>query len=98
MHFGSKGAFASRGATFCGWYSILSSLPDHTGFEAMRQRLAELNPHATRSLAQRLLEAHGRGFWAAQQSVLDHLHNALDKLEDHLEGVNGQASRASQEL
>lgn len=66
--------------------------------EAMRQRLAELNPHATRSLAQRLLEAHGRGFWAAQQSVLDHLHNALDKLEDHLEGVNGQASRASQGL
>ena len=36
--------------------------------DAMLERLRSLNPHATRNLAGRLLEASGRGFWAADEA------------------------------
>src|SRR4029453_7851310 len=39
--------------------------------ETMLERLRDLNPHSAHSLVRRLLEANGRGYWDAEQSVLD---------------------------
>jgi len=36
-----------------------------------------------------LLEAAGRGYWSADQSVLERLQDAFTGLEDQLEGVAG---------
>src|SRR5215813_8600652 len=52
---------------------------------AMLQRLRSANPYATRSLAARLIEAHGRGFWSPNAEVMDQLHGALGGLEDQIE-------------
>jgi magnesium chelatase subunit H len=53
----------------------------------MRERLAQLNPHATASVARRLLEANNRGFWDADEATLDALRQVYADLEDRLEGV-----------
>jgi magnesium chelatase subunit H len=55
----------------------------------MLDRLRSLNPHSARTLVGRLLEASGRGFWKAEQSVLEQLQDVLGNLEDKLEGVAG---------
>jgi magnesium chelatase subunit H len=55
--------------------------------ESMLERLRDLNPHSAHSLVRRLLEANGRGYWDAEQSVLDKLREISRSLEDHLEGV-----------
>jgi magnesium chelatase subunit H len=55
--------------------------------EEMLDRLRSLNPHSARSLVGRLLEAHGRGYWEAQESTLDKLRDISISLEDQLEGV-----------
>lgn len=57
--------------------------------EEMLERLRSLNPHSARTLVGRLLEASGRGFWKAEQSVLEKLQDVLGNLEDKLEGVAG---------
>ncbi len=57
--------------------------------EAMRERLARLNPHATAGMARRLLEACERGFWEADEETLERLRNVYADLEDRLEGVTG---------
>jgi magnesium chelatase subunit H len=53
----------------------------------MLDRLRSLNPHSAHSLVSRLLEAHGRGFWMAEEHVLDRLREVFTGLEDQLEGV-----------
>lgn len=55
--------------------------------EKMLDRLRSLNPHSARTLVGRLLEASGRGFWSAEQSVLERLKDIFAGLEDKLEGV-----------
>jgi len=55
--------------------------------EAMLERLRSLNPHSVHSLVQRLLEANGRGYWDADESVLERLRDVSRNLEDQLEGV-----------
>lgn len=55
--------------------------------EAMRERMAQLNPHATAAVARRLLEANTRGFWEADEATLAALHEIYDDLEDRLEGI-----------
>jgi magnesium chelatase subunit H len=55
--------------------------------EAMRDRLAALNPHATLQMTGRLLEAHDRGFWQPDDATLDALRAASAELEDRIEGV-----------
>lgn len=55
--------------------------------DAMRERLARLNPDAALGLAQRLLEATDRGYWTPDQDTLDALRSAAADLEDRLEGV-----------
>lgn len=54
---------------------------------SMLERLSDLNPHSARSLVARLLEASGRGFWDAEESVVEQLRAAFDGLEDRIEGV-----------
>jgi magnesium chelatase subunit H len=56
--------------------------------QAMRDRLARLNPDAASGLAQRLLEANDRGFWAPDDATLEALRDAAAELEDRLEGVH----------
>ncbi|WP_306132814.1 magnesium chelatase subunit H [Roseivivax marinus] len=53
----------------------------------MRARLAELNPVASSRMANRLLEAHDRAYWAPDADTLDALRDAADALEDRMEGV-----------
>jgi magnesium chelatase subunit H len=55
--------------------------------EAMRERLARLNPHAAAGMVRRLLEANGRGFWDADEATLEQLRDVYEDLEDRLEGV-----------
>ena len=55
---------------------------------AMRERLAQANPDAASGLAQRLLEANDRGFWAPDEATLEALRDAAADLEDRLEGVH----------
>jgi magnesium chelatase subunit H len=53
----------------------------------MFKRLLELNPHSVRSLTNRLLEAHNRGFWNPDEEVLEKLRDTISDLEDHPEVV-----------
>jgi magnesium chelatase subunit H len=55
--------------------------------EAMRARLAALNPVASARMARRLIEACDRNYWAPDDATLAALRNASDDLEDRLEGV-----------
>ena len=55
--------------------------------EQMLERLRDLNPHSAHSLAQRLLEANGRGYWEVDEDVLERLREISRDLEDQLEGV-----------
>ena len=55
--------------------------------EAMRKRLAEMNPQASARMAGRLLEASDRNYWQPDEATLQALQNAADELEDRLEGI-----------
>ncbi|TLU87690.1 MAG: magnesium chelatase subunit H [Chlorobium sp.] len=56
--------------------------------KAMLERLASLNPHATISMTRRLLEAHSRGFWEADESTIEELQELYADLESRIEGIN----------
>lgn len=58
----------------------------------MRERLADLNPKASARVANRLIEASDRQFWAPDAATLAALHAASDELEDRLEGVTAVAA------
>ncbi|MEL7218837.1 MAG: cobaltochelatase subunit CobN, partial [Pseudomonadota bacterium] len=55
--------------------------------DAMRARLAELNPKSSARVAGRLLEACDRELWEPDDATLAALREANDELEDRLEGV-----------
>ncbi|MEL6335016.1 MAG: magnesium chelatase subunit H [Pseudomonadota bacterium] len=55
--------------------------------DAMRRRLASLNPKSSARLAQRLIEAHERQYWTPDDETLAALQAASDELEDRLEGI-----------
>jgi magnesium chelatase subunit H len=55
--------------------------------EAMRRRLADLNPKASLRMANRLIEAHERNYWTPDPATLEALRRAGEELEDRLEGV-----------
>ena len=55
--------------------------------DAMRERLAALNPQASMRMANRLLEASDRAYWAPDDATLTALQDAADALEDRMEGV-----------
>lgn len=56
----------------------------------MRERLARLNPKASVRMANRLLEASDRAYWAPEAATLQALRDASDDLEDRLEGLTPQ--------
>ena len=60
--------------------------------DAMRDRLATLNPTASAKIANRLIEAHERRYWTPDQETLEALRRAGDELEDRLEGVGLEAA------
>jgi magnesium chelatase subunit H len=53
----------------------------------MAQKLREANPEAFRNIVGRMLEAHGRGFWEADEEKLQKLRELYELTEDELEGV-----------
>jgi magnesium chelatase subunit H len=53
----------------------------------MRERLARINPNAANAIAERLLEASDRGYWAPDPDTLAALQDAAAELEDRLEGI-----------
>ncbi|MFQ6551093.1 magnesium chelatase subunit H [Aestuariibius insulae] len=55
--------------------------------EAMRERLSQLNPQASMRMANRLLEASDRDYWAPDADTLAALQDAADAIEDRMEGV-----------
>jgi magnesium chelatase subunit H len=55
--------------------------------EAMRRRLAALNPEASARMANRLIEAADRTYWQPDAATLAALRDAADELEDRLEGI-----------
>ncbi len=55
--------------------------------EVMRQRLEKANPQAVHNMTKRLLEAHGRGLWQAEETVIEQLKQIFEDLEDRLEGL-----------
>jgi magnesium chelatase subunit H len=55
--------------------------------EAMRKRLEQHNPQAVHNMTKRLLEAHGRGMWQADEDVIEKLREIYEDLEDRLEGL-----------
>jgi magnesium chelatase subunit H len=55
--------------------------------EAMRKRLAGLNPQASARMANRLIEASDRSYWAPDAATLAALQGAADELEDRMEGI-----------
>lgn len=60
--------------------------------DTMRERMAALNPSATAGVVRRLLEAAGRGFWAADEATLNRLQEIYQDLEDRLEGISEERS------
>jgi len=55
---------------------------------AMRDRLAQLNPTASSKIANRLIEAQARRYWAPDDDTLERLRRAGEELEDRLEGID----------
>ncbi|QYK40594.1 MAG: magnesium chelatase subunit H [Paracoccaceae bacterium] len=55
--------------------------------EAMRRRLASLNPEASARMANRLIEASERNYWQPDAATLAALRGAADELEDRMEGI-----------
>ena len=87
---------AGHVATTVGWSSTTGSVPGWVYGEmaqtfvldeAMRDRLATLNPSAAAGMAAKLLEANDRGYWTPDAETLDALRDAAADLEDRLEGV-----------
>jgi magnesium chelatase subunit H len=53
----------------------------------MFKRLLELNPHSVRSLTNRLLEAHNRGYWNPDEEVLERLRDVSQQSGKSTEGL-----------
>ena len=53
----------------------------------MRERIASLNPTASAKIANRLMEAQERRYWAPDDATLEALRRAGEELEDRLEGI-----------
>ena len=99
---GYEGArnIAGHVATTLGWSATAGSVPAWvydditTTFvldKAMRERLAAANPNAAMGMANRLMEAHDRGYWQPSAEMLAALRDASEELEDRLEGVHAVA-------
>ena len=61
--------------------------------DAMRERLASLNPVASARVANRLIEAQERNYWTPTDAELEALRAAGEELEDRLEGILPQGAK-----
>jgi magnesium chelatase subunit H len=53
----------------------------------MAEKLQKANPEAFRNIVSRMLEAHGRGMWDADQDKIEKLRQLYDLTDEELEGV-----------
>ncbi len=99
---GYEGArnIAGHVATTLGWSATTGNIPQwvYTDITTtfmldpeMRERLAKANPNAAAGMAQKLMEAHDRGYWKPSEEILAQLREATEELEDRLEGVHAVA-------
>ncbi|MBF0585439.1 magnesium chelatase subunit H [Prosthecochloris sp. N3] len=99
MKHGHSGAteISNRVTYMLGWDAVTQSVDDWVYKKTaetyaldpeMRERLAEANPQAIKNIVGRMLEAHGRGMWKADQNIIDELQEIYADLEDRLEGMN----------
>ncbi|MEM9739441.1 MAG: cobaltochelatase subunit CobN, partial [Pseudomonadota bacterium] len=63
--------------------------------DALRERLAALNPKASANLANRLLEASDRNYWQPDADTLAALQRAGEDLEDRVEGITQKQGAAA---
>jgi len=90
------GEISNRVTYMLGWDAVTKSVDDWVYKKTaetyaldpeMRERLATLNPQAIRNIVGRMLEAHGRGMWKADESMINELQEIYADLEDRLEGM-----------
>jgi magnesium chelatase subunit H len=98
LQHGHSGAteISNRFTYMLGWDAVSGSVDDWVYTQAaqtyaldpaMRERLEKVNPQAMRNIVGRLLEANGRGMWAADDDTIDQLKDLYADLEDRLEGI-----------
>ena len=90
------GEISNRVTYMLGWDAVTKSVDDWVYKKTaetyaldpeMRERLATLNPQAIKNIVGRMLEAHGRGMWKADQDMIAELQEIYADLEDRLEGM-----------
>ncbi|MDZ8185613.1 MAG: magnesium chelatase subunit H [Nostoc sp. ChiSLP02] len=95
---GSGGAFeiSQRMTALIGWGGtadftdnwVYDQAADTYALDAeMSEKLRKANPEAFRNIVGRMLEAHGRGFWQADNEKLDKLRQLYELTDEELEGV-----------
>ncbi|AVH69041.1 magnesium chelatase subunit H [Nostoc sp. 'Lobaria pulmonaria (5183) cyanobiont'] len=95
---GSGGAFeiSQRMTALIGWGGTADFTDDWVYDQAaetyaldaeMAEKLRKANPEAFRNILGRMLEAHGRGFWEADDKKLDKLRQLYELTDEELEGV-----------
>jgi magnesium chelatase subunit H len=95
---GSGGAFeiSQRMTALIGWGGTVD-FRDHWVYEQaadtyaldqeMAEKLRQANPEAFRNIVSRMLEAHGRGLWNADENRLNQLRQLYELTDEQLEGV-----------
>ncbi len=95
---GSGGAYeiSQRMTALIGWGGTANFQDDWVYDQAtdtymldaqMAKKLRDANPEAFRNIVGRAIEAHGRGFWDADEEKLEKLRELYQSAEDELEGV-----------
>lgn len=98
---GHSGAseISNRVTYMLGWDAVTKSVDDWVYKKTaetyaldpeMRERLAKVNPQAIKNIVGRMLEAHGRGMWKADQETIEELQDIYADLEDRLEGMHDE--------
>ncbi|BCL36453.1 magnesium chelatase subunit H [Nostoc sp. MS1] len=95
---GSGGAYeiSQRMTALIGWGGTADFTDDWVYDQAadtyaldaeMAEKLRQANPEAFRNIISRMLEAHGRGFWQADEDKLNKLRQLYELTDEQLEGV-----------
>jgi magnesium chelatase subunit H len=95
---GSGGAYeiSQRMTALIGWGGTANFKDDWVYDQAadtymldaeMAKKLRDANPEAFRNIIGRAIEAHGRGFWNADEEKLEKLRELYESTENELEGV-----------
>jgi magnesium chelatase subunit H len=95
---GSGGAYeiSQRMTALIGWGGtarfsddwVYDQAADTYAFDAeMAAKLQKANPEAFRNIVGRMIEAHGRGFWNADEEKLQKLQELYQLTDEELEGV-----------